>query len=567
MKTFLAIFLTAVFSLQHHFSNASSCRCLPGDECWPPPTTWKAFNDTVGGRLIATVPLGTACHSPHYNATECAYLQSQWQLESIHMNSSSSVMAPFFANQSCDPFQPPSRPCLIGNYVEYVVNVTEADDVIAAINFAKVHNIRFVIRNTGHDYLGKSTGAGALAVWMHHLKDIEVVDWSDPRYTGKAMKMGAGVQGFDALYAGTTSGFIVLGGECPTVGLAGGYTQGGGHSALSTTFGLAADNTLEFEVVTAGGDLIKTSPTENEDLFWALSGGGGGTYGVVLSMTVKAYPDSNIGGGTLLFHANETTLENFYTAIDKFHALLPAMADAGAMVIYYFTKTFFTISPLTVYNQTADDAAEIFNNFTSYLDENEIPYTHTYTESSSYYDHFNTYFGPLPFGNIQVGIAQYGGRLISRDNIEGNSATLSAAFRNITQQGATFIGVGLNVSSSVPNNAVLPAWRTAVVSATLTLPWSFEAPWSDMIALQDEMTDSIVPQLEAATPNSGAYMNEADFRQPNSQQDFFGANYNKLLSIKKKWDPSHIFYAITAVGSEYWTVAKNGRMCKVELKK
>lgn len=401
-----------------------------------------------------------------------------------------------------------------------------------------------------------------MAVWTHHLKDIEFLDWSDSEYTGKAMKMGAGVQGFDAMSAGSASGFIVLNGECPTVGLAGGYTQGGGHSALSTSFGLAADNTLEFEVVSAGGYLVKASPTENEDLYWALSGGGGGTYGVVLSMTVKAYPDSKIGGATLLFRSNETTPNQFYAAIDKFHALLPAITDAGSMVIYYFTNAFFTITPLTAYNQTAADVAATLKNFTSYLDEVGIPYTHNYTGSANYYDHYNTYFGPLPIGSIQVGIAQYGGRLISRDNIHTNSAALSSAFRNITQQGVTFIGVGLNVSSYVPNNAVLPAWRTAVVSATLTLPWSFQAPWSDMIALQNEMTDSIVPQVEAATPDSGAYMNEADFRQPNSQQDFFGANYDKLLSIKNKWDPDHIFYAVTAVGSEYWTVAENGRMCE-----
>jgi hypothetical protein len=67
------------------------------------------------------------------------------------MNSSSSVMAPFFANQSCDPFTPKPTPCLLGNYVDYAVNVTCAADVIAAVNFAQAQNIRFVIRNTGHE--------------------------------------------------------------------------------------------------------------------------------------------------------------------------------------------------------------------------------------------------------------------------------------------------------------------------------------------------------------------------------------------------------------------------------
>ena len=60
-------------------------------------------------------------------------------------------MQTYFANQSCDAFTPKSRPCLLGNYVNYAVNVSTTDDVVAAIQFAQKNNIRFVIRNTGHE--------------------------------------------------------------------------------------------------------------------------------------------------------------------------------------------------------------------------------------------------------------------------------------------------------------------------------------------------------------------------------------------------------------------------------
>lgn len=59
------------------------CKCFPGDTCWPTASEWDALNATVGGRLVATVPLGSPCHDPHYDAAECAYLQSQWQYEEI----------------------------------------------------------------------------------------------------------------------------------------------------------------------------------------------------------------------------------------------------------------------------------------------------------------------------------------------------------------------------------------------------------------------------------------------------------------------------------------------------
>ncbi|KAG5742410.1 hypothetical protein H9Q70_014721, partial [Fusarium xylarioides] len=78
--------------------------------------------------------------------------------------------------------------------------------------------------------------------------------------------------------------------------------------------------------------------------------------------------------------------------------------------------------------------------------------------------------------------------------------------------------------------------------------------------LQNLMTDTIMPEIEAVTPGSGAYMNEADFSQPNFQSEFFGANYNKLLSVKAKWDKQVFFYARNAVGSEQWTVRDNGRI-------
>lgn len=79
---------------------------------------------------------------------------------------------------------------------------------------------------------------------MHHLKDIEFKEWSDERYSGKAVKMGAGVQGFEINKAAFDQGLQVVTGSCPTVGIAGGYSQGGGHSALTSLHGMAADQVI-----------------------------------------------------------------------------------------------------------------------------------------------------------------------------------------------------------------------------------------------------------------------------------------------------------------------------------
>lgn len=475
--------------------------------------------------------------------------------------SSSSVMAPFFANQSCDPYTPRDRPCELGNYVRYAVDASGPADVQQAIAFAASKNIRLVIRNTGHDYLGRSTGAGSLAVWTHHLKDItHIPSYESSHYSGSAFKVGAGVQGFELMAAARDQGLVTVGGECPTVGIAGGYTQGGGHSAVSTSFGLAADNVLSWEVVTACGELVTASPNENSDLYWALNGGGGSTYGVVVSMTIKAHKEAVFGGASMSFYTTDNAKDVFYDAIQAFQEELPGMVDAGAMVVHYFTSSFFSIAPLTAYNKSEADVKAMLSPFVARLDSMGINYTVAYSEFDNYYEHYDKYFGPLPLGNIQVGIAQYGTRLIPR-SVVGN---ITETWKAIVEKGVTWIGVGTDVKSfgSQETTSVHPAWRKAIVHATLTLPWNFTAPWSEALETQNKMTDVIMPLVEAATPGSGSYVNEADFRQPNFQTAFWGENYQKLLSIKKKWDPTDLFYATVGVGSEAWTVKTDGRMCR-----
>ena len=336
---------------------------------------------------------------------------------------------------------------------------------------------------------------------------------------------------------------------------------------MSTEFGLAADQTLQFEVVTASGDLVTASRTENSDLYWALSGGGGGNYGVVVSMTVKTYPDAMVSGAGLQFAAAYTTADLFYQAVEEFYTLLPAMIDNGTMVVFYFTDAYFIINPLTAYNKTSSQVQAILAPFVAVLNNLSIPFEVSYTEFATYEEHYATYMGPLPYGNIGAEEYQFGSRLVPRSVVQNNNPALQTALRNITENGVLLVGVATDVSAPVTtgnvSNAVLPAWRDALVHTYLTTAWNSSAPWSDMVHLADLMTDEFVPQLEALTPGSGAYMNEADFQQPDFEDVFFGANYGALLAVKEEWDPEGLFYATKGVGSEAWSVANDGRMCKV----
>lgn len=126
-------------------------------------------------------------------------------------------MAPFWANHSCDPFYPTKSQCVVGTYVQYAVNASCTSDYQATLAFATKRNLRLVVRNTGHDYFGKSSGDGALAIWTHHIRDFKFLDYTSKGYTGKAMVIGAGLQVLEATTLAHTQGLTIVGGATSTL--------------------------------------------------------------------------------------------------------------------------------------------------------------------------------------------------------------------------------------------------------------------------------------------------------------------------------------------------------------
>ncbi|KAF2199991.1 hypothetical protein GQ43DRAFT_374931 [Delitschia confertaspora ATCC 74209] len=127
------------------------------------------------------------------------------------------------------------------------------------------------------------------------------------------------------------------------------------------------------------------------------------------------------------------------------------------------------------------------------------------------------------------------------------------------------VGISFNVAKSVPFPdavAANPYWRQTMIHfsiGTFLNYQDFDANRRDQV----RMTNEILPKLERLTPRGAAYLNEANYMQPDWQWVFYGPNYGKLNLIKAKYDPSDVFYALGAVGSDRWAQRSDGRLCRI----
>ncbi|KAF7872449.1 hypothetical protein EAF04_003370 [Stromatinia cepivora] len=511
----------------------SMCRCFPGDACYPSITEWDRFNQTISGKLIATAPIAAVCHDNQfaaYNADACAKLRDNWFFPETHLSSSSSAMAWMFTNNTCNPFLPDTTSCTLSNYVSYAVNATTADHVREAIVFANLFNIRLVIRAAGHDYNGKSTGAGGLAIWTHRLTSISLIEsYKSSAYTGKAAVLGAGVSSQQAYEFADANNGMIVGGTCPTVALAGGYGQGGGHGPLATRFGLAVDQVLEWQVVTGIGALVTATPTQNSDLFWALSGGGGGTYGVVLSATVKFHPTvTSISSATLQFappaaieDAPQTTLQGvtaYWQSIKVFLQSLPLMVDSGLQIVWTIGPGYFLISPVIGLDVTQDTIDSLFSPTLSALKEAKIPYAYASSVSTSFLEYYNS----AAFG-ANVSNANTAGRLLPRSVVQNDTDSFVSILQTIADNGYLMAGVTLEVHKTVvpgaPEISVNPYWRKILMNAVFGTCLNY-TDFAANFQSQKFLTNPIGPALAALTPNGATYLNEAGISATGLERGF-----------------------------------------------
>ncbi|MGE3292350.1 MAG: FAD-dependent oxidoreductase [Geminicoccaceae bacterium] len=560
-------------------------RTRPGDAGWPQPADWDRLRRAVGGRLITVRPPLEPCMADPASE-ECARILGQ-------------LTNPFYLGDEVGLTQTlgwveawTSRPSV------YAVAAESTGDVVAAVSFAREHDLRLVVKGGGHSYQGTSNAPDSLLVWTRPMRAVTLHDafvgsgceGRQPPLPAVSIEAGA-LWGrvYDAV--AVEAGRYVQGGGCLTVGVAG-LVLSGGFGSMSKAFGMAAAGLIEAEIVTADGSALTVNACTHPDLFWALKGGGGGSFGVVTRLTLRthALPD-RIGAAVMSITARSDdafrrlvgrALEFYREALLNPHwgeqmAFRPDNRLVAAMVFQGLDRD----AAQAVWRPFLDWVAGSPSDFT--IDSGP---TFLALPGREFWDPGALAGIPglvvadarpgAPPGNVfyagdegQVGQVIYAYQ----------SAWLPAPLLGDLEQlgDALFLasrhwGVALHfnkglagASPEAMSGARDTATNPVVLDAFALLIAGAEGPpaYPGITGHEPDVAEAYrqagaltraMSEIRKLPLPAGAYLAESDFFEPDWAKAFWGPHYPRLLAIKRRYDPDDLFIVHHGVGSERWSL-------------
>ncbi|CAE6367063.1 unnamed protein product [Rhizoctonia solani] len=530
--------------------------CTANQTCWPSADLWSAFNASIDGQLVAPHPPGWACHDPNYDEVVCNDFKANWNSSFWRANQTGAMQNPVWDSPQCNVDSPRNATCDQGFVPHYSVDAKSESHVSEAVRFADKYNLRLVVKNTGHDFLGRSSGESSFGIWTHNLKGINFTDvfvatgCPQNETSGRAVTVKAAEQWLDVYKAVDVHNASVVGGAARSVGAAGGWVQGGGHSPLGGLFGMGVDNVLQFTMVKPDGQIVKANKCQNQDLFWALRGGGSGTWGVTLDVTYKTYP--RISANVVGMIVNTTNAGKLSELSEVFLQALPNITDQGLRGFGFWEPP---TSLIVLWIHPNSSSLQHTNNtlqpIYNWIDANNGTQAQIVTSSHpTFYDMFNTYIRDESIGAP----IWFGTRLVSRDTFSRNSKELvKYIWGDGKRLGASFsiIGGGAISKFDPESTGLNPQWRKdAIVSWTFGGGWAANASAEEIEQIKTDTTRIVQRFGKVAGLDDAAYFNEADPLEPQWKKSFFGSHYDRLLKIKQDVDPKGLFTCNRCVGSD-----------------
>jgi FAD/FMN-containing dehydrogenase len=557
----------------------------PGESGWPDPIDWSKLSATVGGRLTkvespfvgcVNAPTGAACttlfdslHNPFYIGDNVALTQTLGWTDAWT-----------------------SQPSV------YAVLAESSSDVAAAVTFARQHRLRLVVKGAGHSYLGGSNAPDSLLIWTRGLRAIDLVDGFVPHgahgrtAAEPAVHVGAGARWLEAYDAVTTqAGRYVQGGGCTTVGVAG-LVLGGGFGSLSKGFGTGAANLLEAEVVTADGAIRVANAFSNPDLFWALKGGGGGSFGVVTRLTLRTHDLPNYIGEVLakVSAGSDAAYRALVEQMVSFYRSSLLNPHWGEQLSFQGGRQL----AISMVFQGIDQgqAKQTWAPFFDWVSARPADYTITDQAVLAVpaRDFWNaSVLGSLPgiiHGDDRPGAPKsnffwadnedevgqvlhtYQSTWLSQELLApGRQAALVDALVQASQSWQVTLHCNKGLAGAPPNAvawttgtamnpAVLDAFALAIAAANEPPAYPGVAGHEPSVAQsrqEAQLVSAAMAPLKALATQPSSYVNETDYFQANWQTAFWGNHYPRLERVKHRYDPDGLFFVHHGVGSEAWS--------------
>jgi FAD/FMN-containing dehydrogenase len=583
--------ITATIALQPHLLARAAAiegaasglsRVRPGDPAWPSAESWAKLNDAVGGNLItAEAPFGACSAAPKTAACVDA-------LANMHN--------PFFIGDQpggtqvsgwLDAWAPAAS--------AYAVKARSSADVAAAVNFANANHLRLVVKGAGHSYQGTSNAPDSLLIWTRAMNKVTLHDAFTPQgCEGKvasfpAVSAEAGAVWIDLYHAVTSEACrYVQGGGCADVGVAG-LVQSGGFGSFSKRFGTAAGSLLEAEIVTADGAVRVANACVNPDLFWAIKGGGGGSWGVVTRLTLRTYDLPTFFGaafGTIKAQSDDA----FRRLIDRFTAFYAENLfnpNWSEQVSFAPNNTLKIVMVCQGLNTAQAEAA--WRPFSDWVEGSsqdfslETPYGIVTIPARHYWDRgvnsslvadsrpgAPSHRGWWRGDQEQVGAFFHGfeslwlpASLLHDSERRRLVDALFAAsrFKKVELQFSKGLaGAPDEAIAAAKDTATNPAATEAFALAVIAdgegprYPGLARPPIDVAAARKNARAiDLAAAELLRVAPDAGSYVSESNYFNPRWQSAYWGENHARLQAVKAKYDPDGLFFVHNGVGSEGWS--------------
>jgi FAD/FMN-containing dehydrogenase len=548
-------------------------RPRPGLAGWPSDADWSALNQATSGRLTRVTPPNLAAADAKQLLANPFYIGDQPGL---------TESSGWFEAWRSEPSA-------------YMVAAESSADVAAAVRFAKAHDLRLVVKGRGHSYFGASCAPDSLLLWTRKMDAITVHDDFIPAGANSepvpAITAGAGCMWLHAYQAAASAGRYVQGGGCTTVGVAG-LVLGGGFGNFSKGFGTAAAGLLEAEIVTADGEIRVVNETREPELFWALKGGGGGTFGVLTRLTLATHPlPTSVGAVNATWRArSDEAFRKLLARFVEFCAASLCNPHWGEQVRVYPDNRLDI--RMVFQGLTTDEARAIFKPLLDFVAANPDDYAgkesievvgvparyfwngwlyRLFARSAVNFDGrfeapWTDYWWKGDGEQVGAFWHAYASAWLPSSLLAPANRTLAVeALFNASRHWA--VGLHLNkglfgappdVIARARNTATHPdafdAFALAIIAAAGPTTFGGVAALNPVLAsAHRDRVYAAMKALRIAAPNTGAYVNECDYFQSDWQNALWGPNYRRLLGIKRRYDPDGLFFAHHGVGSEGWS--------------